>query len=392
MSNNKKITGKRSCLSLLCIVAVGIALNLLGTKINAVLELPLYIDSIGTILSALLGGCIPCITAGFLTNIILGVFDSYTTYYCVISVMLAVAAVGFAKHLRRFRPKYILLAILTFAFLGGVVGGALTLLIEGVSFGEGFAPNLAADICKAVPMGYIASNFLSCFLVDFVDKAISTIAALLIYRLLPARLGENLRNSSWYFVQYFAPKSGNNGLRFSLRRKVTLLVIATSALVTAAAIGISIFHYHNTTIDSYIEEGHLVTDLIASRIDKEKIGEYLKKGRAAEGYEEFEDLLYAIRESSPEITYIYIYKIEKDGSHVVFDLDTKELAADEPGTVLEHDSTVSKYLDDFLAGKEVPADITNDNYGWLLSAYQPILDANGAPLAYACVDLAMAHL
>lgn len=57
MSNNKKLTGKRSWLSLLCIVAVGIALNLLGTKINAVFELPLYIDSIGTILSALLGGC-----------------------------------------------------------------------------------------------------------------------------------------------------------------------------------------------------------------------------------------------------------------------------------------------------------------------------------------------
>ena len=392
MSNSRESAPNRSWQSLVCVVAAGIALNILGSKLNAALGLPLYFDGIGTVLAAMLGGCIPCITAGFLTNIILGIFDSYTTYFCVISVTIAVAAVGFAEHLRRLRLKYILLAVLTFAFLGGVLGGALTWLIGGFSFGEGFAADLAADICRVIPMGEVASNFLSCFLVDFVDKAIITAVAILLYRLLPARLGDFLRSRSWYFVKYFAPRGPEGGMRFSLRRKVTLLVISTTAGVTAAAIGISIFHYHGTTIGAYEEQGRLVTDLIVEKIDKEKIGEYLEKGRAVEGYEDFEELLYNLRSASPEITYIYIYRIEKDGSRVVFDLDTDTLEADEPGELLEHDSTVSRFLDDFLAGKDIPADITNDSYGWLLSVYKPVLDANGSPLAYACVDLAMDRL
>lgn len=392
MSKFKETVKRRGWLSLLLVTAAGIALNILGTKLNAALGLPLFIDNTGTILSALLGGGIPCITAGFLTNIILGFSDPSTTYYCVISVMVAVAAVCFSENLRKFRIKSIILAIMTFAFLGGVLGGALTWLIGGFNFGEGFAPDLAADICSAIPMGYVASNFLSCFLIDLADKAIVTVCALFMYRLLPESLGEYLRSRIWYFVNVFTPRNREYGMRISLREKVTFLVISTSAMVTAAAIGISIIHYSSSTIESYKEQGSLVTNLIASKIDKNRIDEFMEKGRAAEGYEDFEDLLYALREASPEITYIYIYRIEEDGSHVIFDLDAPDLDADEPGDILEHDSTVSKYLDDFLAGKEIPADITNDEFGWLLSVYHPILDDHGAQLAYACVDLPMDRL
>ena len=101
--------------------------------------LPLFVDDIGTVLAAVLGGYIPCITVGFLSNIIGGLSDSYTTYYCIISVLIAVAAVSYAEKMRRIKIPAILLAILTFAVLGGIVGGLLTWLINGLSFGEAFA-------------------------------------------------------------------------------------------------------------------------------------------------------------------------------------------------------------------------------------------------------------
>ena len=392
MSKNKSNTSKYSWLSLICIIALGIALNILGSKLNGFLGLPLFLDGIGTVLTALLGGGIPCITAGFLTNILLGIFDPVTMYYCVFSVMIAAAVVRFAEHLRHVRVKYILLTILTIAFIGGAGGGLLTWLIGGYSFGEGYAVDMAAAINSAVPMGYFLSNLLSCFLVDIVDKTVVVLIAILFYRLLPARLGEHFRGAQWYFINIFTKRRQKGDPKFSIRRKLTFLVTTTTSLVAAAAIGISIFQYHGSTLAAYEERGRCVTQVIASKIDKEKIGDYLERGRAVEGYEDFEELLYALRESSPEITYLYIYKIAEDGSHVVFDLDTPHLEADEPGDVLEHDSTIGKYLNEFLSGRGVTSDITNDSFGWLFSVYQPILDDKGVPLAYIGVDLAMDRL
>ena len=200
MSDKRRSTWKTG-ISLLCVIAAGILLNILGTKVNAALGLPLFIDDIGTVLVAVAGGYIPCITVGFLTNIIIGFTDYYTTYYCIISVLIAVAAVSFAKQLRKFKIPYMLLAVVTFAFFGGVVGGFLTWLINGFSFGEGFSVDMAALINRAVPIGYVPSNILSCFAIDFVDKALVTIVAMAIYQLLPRRLLKNLKNTTAAFCR-----------------------------------------------------------------------------------------------------------------------------------------------------------------------------------------------
>ena len=235
--------------SLVCVILTGIFLNILGTKLNALFGWPLYIDNIGTILSAMLGGYIPCITVGFLTNIINGFSDSYTMYYCIISVLIAVAAVSFAEKMRRVKIPYILLAVLIFAVLGGVAGGLLTWLINGLSFGEGFTVDMAAAINNAVPMGYFPSNLLSSFLIDLADKAIVTVIALVIYKLLPSRLLDFVHTRSWYYVTVFEKTDRHNRKRLSLRMKVTLVVAASTTLIATAAIGVCILQYHHATID-----------------------------------------------------------------------------------------------------------------------------------------------
>ena len=99
--NQKSKSSWKTGVSLVGIIVGCIFLNILGTKLNGALGLPLFIDNIGTILSAMLGGYIPCITVGFFTNIINGFSDSYSIYYCIISVLIAVAAVSFAEKMRR---------------------------------------------------------------------------------------------------------------------------------------------------------------------------------------------------------------------------------------------------------------------------------------------------
>ena len=276
--------------------------------------------------------------------------------------------------------------------LGGALGGTLTWLLFGMSFGEGFAVDFAGAIDRVVPMGYFFSNILSNFLIDFVDKAIITAAALIIYKALPNRLIEYLRNQDWYYISLVAKRDGRRVKRFSLRLKSTLLVTLSTALVATSAIAICVVQYHNLTVDEYTQQAQQASSVIAGHIDVSRIGEYMEKGDSAQGYLETEELLQSVRDSSPDIKYIYVYRIEEDGTHVIFDLDTEDVAANEPGEVIPYDTTIEKYADLLLKGEDMPMDITSNQYGWILTVYSPVKDDAGKTQCYVGVDMSMEKL
>ena len=392
MASTLKSKPWKTGLSLVCVIGTGVLLNILGIKLNSLLGLPFFIDNIGTILSAMVGGYIPCITVGFFTNIINGFSDSNSIYYCVISVLIAVAAVSFAEKMSRFKIPHILLAIVTFSFIGGVVGGMLTWFINGLSFGEGFAVDFAANIDRAVPMGYFLSNLLSVFVIDFVDKAIVTVISVIIYKLLPLKLLGYIHTRSWYYVTFLEKTDPHNRKRLSLRWKTTLVVALSTTLVASAAIGTSILQYHNSTVAEYEENGRYAARVISENLDADRIGEFLAEGEAAKGYKDTQDLLSTVVRLSPEIKYAYIYRIEEDGTHVVFDVDTADVEADNPGDVIRYDESIRKYKELFLKGAEIPTDITDDEYGWLLTVYEPVADSSGKVQCYVGVDMEMKRL
>ena len=383
---------KRTWLTLLALIGVCVLLNNLGARLNGLLGLPFYFDNIGTILAALLGGYIPCITVGFLSNLFNAIASPDSIYYCVISVFIAMAAALYAKKLRRFRVPYILFAILTFAFIGGVIGGFLTWLIYGLSFGEGVAVDIAAGVDRAVPIGYLPSNLLSCLVIDIADKAVVTVIALIIYKLLPVKLIDYLKAREWFKIDVFEINKRSAAKRASLRVKTTLLVGLSTALVAAAAIGTSVIQYHHSSVEEYARQAEYAASLIATHIDPDSMESCIREGERAEAYDEIKKLMLTVRDASPEIKYVYIYRVEKDGTHVIFDLDTEDVAADRPGEVIEYDDTIEKYADLFMAGEDIPTDVTNDDDGWLLSEYEAIRSKSGEVLCHVGVDMSMSHL
>ena len=386
-----KKKGLPGLMTLLLLIAVGIGLNVLGTTLNGVLGTPLFIDNTGTILAAMLGGYIPCITVGFFSNIIGGFSSPDTTYYCIISVFIAIAASYFADKKMLTRFPQVIVAVLTFAFLGGVMGGALTWLIYGFSFGEGFAADFAASINSIVPVGYLPSNLISNFLIDIADKVIVTALALLIFVVLPRSLKDSLSRQKWAFLTVLN-KTDKANRSLSVRLKITLLVVVSTTLVAVSAIGTCFAQYHTATVAEYAETGKFASKLIADRLDRSQLESYLAQGRSAGGYNEFENMLEVVRESSPEIEFIYVYRIEQDGTRVIFDLDTEGVRANAAGEVIPHDKTITKYLDELLRGEEIPVDISDDTYGWVLSVYRPVRDDSGKTLCYVGTDMSMDRL
>ena len=76
---------------------IGLAVNYLFAHLATGLHLPLYLDNIGSAMAAALGGYIPGIIAGFLTNLVNGVGDANTAYYGTLTVLIAIASAWFSS-------------------------------------------------------------------------------------------------------------------------------------------------------------------------------------------------------------------------------------------------------------------------------------------------------
>ena len=63
------------------LILAGIAINLGLSKLVNALGLPMYLDSIGTILVSMVGGFVPGIVVGYATNLLKAVFDFNSIYY-----------------------------------------------------------------------------------------------------------------------------------------------------------------------------------------------------------------------------------------------------------------------------------------------------------------------
>ena len=80
---------------------------ILGTAVNVGLsyaafrlDLPMYLDTIGTITVAVLGGLFPGIFTGVATSVLCGLFNPYSIYYTLISVLISVVTSWFVSRNR----------------------------------------------------------------------------------------------------------------------------------------------------------------------------------------------------------------------------------------------------------------------------------------------------
>ena len=92
MSDNKKKLLRKALLMILCIL-----LNICGNKVAKLLQLPFWLDTIGTGITACLYGPFIGALTGLATNLLLGISDILSVYYCFINVGIGVIIGMFAK-------------------------------------------------------------------------------------------------------------------------------------------------------------------------------------------------------------------------------------------------------------------------------------------------------
>ena len=372
-------------------VVCGVLLNFVFSKLAAEFSLPIYLDNVGTIAAAVTGGYLPGIITGITNNIINYAIDTTSIYYAGISALIAIESV-YCWRKGWFRSFLgILRTTLILAFTGGFLGGIISWFLSGPNT-EGLGGLLLSWYQTLLGNNLFLGHLVSAFLIDFIDKGLTLMISAVIIMAIPKEIRPMLWLSGWKQTpildeeEKLVSKSMAEGRSLNTRIAVMLVFATLSIAIVVTGVSSSLFRKYSKDQHLILAQG--IAGIVASALDPEKIDQYMEEGDSSAEYREVEKRLYAIRESSPDIEYVYVYKIMKDGCHVVFDLDTDEVKADDPGAVVEFDESYLPYIDDLLAGKKIEPMETDDQFGWLLTAYEPVYNSKGECVCYAAADVA----
>lgn len=182
-------------------------------------------------------------------------------------------------------------------------------------------------------------------------------------------------------------------LRNSISFKLPLLFVVFGLLLTTILLSIVYFRLKSQMIDEYSKMAEGATYLMSLEIDADKTDEYLEKNFEMDEYNRILDRFYDIKQSYPDILYMYVYRIQPDGGHVIFDLNSDGLEdADAPGDIYELDEAFEKNIDALCAGEPTPAMTGETEDGYLLTYCRPLKDSKGNYQCHVCVDFSMEHL
>ena len=392
MNDFQKIGGrlkKHNAVALL-ICAAGIALNLLLNAVAKASGLPFSLDAVGTVTVAVLGGGLPGVVVGFVTNAVESITDPPALYYGVLNELIAICAAYLAYRGWFKKIPGIFGAAVIFALIGGGIGSIIPWFTEGLSVESG---SLGGFLYESGHFSAAAAHVLACILTDLADKTLTVLFAAIVVRLVPERFCDRCSFHLWRQKPVLpdrekeAAKGRTKTRVMSLRGRSLLALVASLTTIAAAGVLIGMSAHHEDVMDERTGLAQSMARLAADVLDGDRIDDYLEKAEDAEGYLEAKDLLRRILNSSRDVIYLYVYRIEEDGCHVVFDIDTESLSGEETGTLIAFDESFVNLVPALLKGEEIEPVVSNDTYGYLLTVYQPVYDTKGNCACYVGADV-----
>ena len=182
----------------------------------------------------------------------------------------------------------------------------------------------------------------------------------------------------------------------SLSVRLPLLFTASALIIMLVAIPLVYLRFHDRMIDEYTRMGEGVTQLMVNAFDGDKADEFMEKNFDLPEYVDTVEYLYTLRDNYPDILYMYIYRFEKDGGHVIIDLDADWWENGEgydPGYVYEPDEPFASHLEEVMTGEQIAgySELTKED-GYLFTYSRPIFRSDGTYACTACVDFSMDQL
>lgn len=172
------------------LIALAIVINIVGSYIALGFHLPIYLDSIGTIMTAILLGPFYGLFPGVLSALITGMTsDIYALYYMPVGVVLGiVTGLIFQKNktnklfVKAFCisvPASLISACITATIFGGITSSGSTMLVQ---------------LLAKTPLGLTLSCLIVQFFTDYFDRLLSLWLVFSVIKKLPNPLIKKLNH------------------------------------------------------------------------------------------------------------------------------------------------------------------------------------------------------
>ena len=172
----------------LVLIPAAVAINYIGKMFAQLLKLPLWLDSIGTILASFLAGPIIGALSGLINNVIYGLtMDPVSFIYGLTSVAIGLVAGLLArKGFAAGWGKAFMLGIVI-ALTSAIVSTPINIGFYGGQTGNLWGDALFVAVMAGTKAVWLAS-FLDEFVVDLPDKIITVLISYALFRSLPKNL------------------------------------------------------------------------------------------------------------------------------------------------------------------------------------------------------------
>ena len=171
----------------LTMIALAVAINIVGSKIALALSLPIFLDSIGTILAAITLGPV----AGGLTALVGGLIngalgDIYAIYFSLSGVLMGVIA-----GLLFYKKKLNYVHALWKCLIVTLPASALSACIETFLFGgitSAAVTTVIIQVLSQTALKLLGSAFVTQAVTDYVDKLVAILLVIACVKHLPYEL------------------------------------------------------------------------------------------------------------------------------------------------------------------------------------------------------------
>lgn len=175
------------------IIGFGIALNIVGAFIALNLRLPIYLDSIGTIMVSFILGPIYGVITGLLGSIVSGItFDIYSLYFAPVQIFTGLLGGlmyknGFMKGVKM--PLGVLAVSIFSSFTGAVIAAYL---FGGITSS---GSTYIVQFLSGIGVNKVVSVFIVQFITDYADKFVAVSLAMSVIVGIPGALKQRLVRS-----------------------------------------------------------------------------------------------------------------------------------------------------------------------------------------------------
>ncbi len=167
----------------LCLIGMAVVMNAAGAQLALTLRLPVYLDSIGTVMAGAMLGPVYGMMPSLLSGLVLGMtIDIYSLYFAPAGMLVGLmSGLVWKMHLAEKRRMW--LAAMLVAVPGTFVSSAICAVVFGGITSSGSM--ILVQLLARTPLGMTASIFLVQMVTDYADRLISIFFVAVLLRTLP---------------------------------------------------------------------------------------------------------------------------------------------------------------------------------------------------------------